>query len=108
MSEYPAACEVTDDFIFVASDGMTTKTVSVGKLKSHLSAEIQLLATEAAQYDLAGAVIEFYKKILETPLSADMLQEWERLSSFVRAVEEMAGKYVPLVEAEITSKIEGP
>jgi hypothetical protein len=56
-------------------------------------------------YDLAEAMREFYKKILDEPLSAAMLHEWELMLEYVNAVKAFAEKYIPLIEEEITAKV---
>lgn len=102
ISDFPAATSLDDDDVFVAADGSHTKKISLGMLKVYLADEAQ---SEPSPYDLAAAVRQFYIQILDAPLTTEMWQEWQRLSGYVAAVVEMAGKYVPLVEAEIDSKI---
>jgi hypothetical protein len=100
ISQLPITVDVSEsDVVLMASDNTTT-AVTLGQLKIFMS------SPEAGRYDLAQGTIEFYKKILTAPLTADMLHEWGTLKSYLVAVQEMAEKYIGLIENEITSKIE--
>jgi len=56
--------------------------------------------------DLAARIRGLYMEMLDTPLTADMLIEWDKLQASIKEVEAVAKKYTRLIEKEIASKLD--
>jgi hypothetical protein len=77
----------------------------LGLSERYRCSKCQMIVTIKMTITLATALREFYKRILDEPLSAAMMGEWAELQAAVNAVLEAAPKYLPLIDEEITSKI---